>query len=255
MSKIKLVYIKNVLLVANGLANFIGAVFVNYLFSRVTDPLLPTSIVLNSEKLHIVFTSSAFSFAIIFTLLYERPIRQYLNTLFKHNVLPDEFVTKARRKLLNEPFVLLALDLGIWLTAAIVYPAQIWILGAGAIWIQGSIVNALANGLVTVTLAFFLLEHLLQKRLAPFVFPEGGLYKIPRTLRIRIRMRIAALMIACNLIPLFSILHIIHRISVIQLDAAAALEQLRSAVFTYILIFVSLSFFSSSGKPKSNHPV
>jgi sigma-B regulation protein RsbU (phosphoserine phosphatase) len=243
MSKIKLFYIKNVMLGANGLANFIGAVFVNELYSRVEGFWLPTSIVSALQKFHIVFTSSMFSFAIIFTLLYERPIRQYLNALSKHTAGPGEFVTKARRRLLNEPFVLLALDLGIWLTAAIAYPTFLWILGAGPVEIQRTLSNALANGLVTVTLAFFLLEHCLQKRLAPYVFPEGGLYKIPRTLRIRIRMRLAALMVAGSLIPLLSILHIMHRTPLIQPDAILALEQLRSIIPVFILIFLCLAFF------------
>jgi sigma-B regulation protein RsbU (phosphoserine phosphatase) len=242
MSKIKLFRIKNAMLGANGLANFIGAVFVNELLSGVVEYMLPISIVSAVQKFHIVFTTIAFSFAIIFTLLYEKPIRQYLNTLSKHTSMPGEFVTKARRRLLNEPFVLLAMDLGIWLTAAIVYPAFHWILGARPVEIQSTIFDAVANGLVTVTLAFFLLEHVLQKRLAPYVFPEGGLYKIRKTLRIRIRMRLAALMVACSLIPLLSILYIMHLIPLIQPDATAALEQLRSAIPTYVFVFLSLSF-------------
>jgi sigma-B regulation protein RsbU (phosphoserine phosphatase) len=243
MNKIKLFNLKNVMLVANGLANFIGAVLVNALLSKVEGYLLPISIASAHQTFHIVFTTTAFSFAIIFTVLYERPIRQYLNALSKNAAMPGEFVSKARRRLLNEPFVLLALDLGIWLTAAIVYSAFHWILGAGPLEIQSTISDALANGLVTVTLAFFLLEHVLQKILAPYVFPEGGLYKIPKTLRIRIRMRLAALMVACCLIPLLSILHIMHRTPLILPDATAALEQLRSAISVYVFVFLSLSFF------------
>jgi sigma-B regulation protein RsbU (phosphoserine phosphatase) len=243
MNKIKLFNIKNAMLGANGLANFIGAVLVNAFLSKVEGHLLPVSIASAIHTFHIVFTTTAFSFAIIFTLLYERPIRQYLNALSQNTAMPGEFVSKARRRLLNEPFVLLALDLGIWLTAAIVYSTFHWILGGGPVEIQSSISDALANGLVTATLAFFLLEYVLQKILAPYVFPEGGLYKIPKTMRIRIRMRLAALMVACSLIPLLSVLHIMHRTPLIQPDATAALEQLRSAISAYVFVFLSLSFF------------
>ena len=243
MNKPKLFNVKNAMLGANGLANFIGAVFVNAILSGVDRPLLPTSIVLAVEKFHIVFTSSAFGFAIIFTVLYEKPIRQYLNALSNQAVMRGEFVTRARRRLLNEPFVLLAVDLGIWLTAAIVYAAFHWILGAGPVEIQSSIFDALANGLVTVTLAFFLLEQVLQKILAPYFFPEGGLYKIPKTVRIRIRIRLAALMVAGCLIPLVSILHIMHRTPLIQPDASAALEHLSSVMPKTIFVFLFLGFF------------
>ena len=242
MNKIKLFNIKNAMLGANALANFVGAVFVNALLSDVDRHLLPMTRASAFQTFHIVFTTAAFSFAIIFTLLYERPIRQYLNALSNNTAMPGEFVIKARRRLLNEPFVLLALDMGIWLTAAIVYSVFHWVLGGGPVEIQSSISDALANGLVTVTLAFFLLEHVLQNILAPYVFPEGGLYKIPKTMRIRIRMRLAALMVACSLIPLVSILHIMHRTPLILPDATAALEQLRSAISTYVFVFLSLSF-------------
>jgi sigma-B regulation protein RsbU (phosphoserine phosphatase) len=50
-------------------------------------------------------------------------------------------------------------------------------------------------------------------------------------------------MVACSLIPLLSILHIIHRTPLIQPDATAALEQLRSAISAYVFVFLSLSFF------------
>jgi len=242
MNKMKLFNIKNAMLGANGLANFIGAVLVNALLSDVEGHLLPMTKASAFQTFHIVFTTTAFSFAIIFTLLYERPIRQYLIALSNNTALPGEFVSKAQRRLLNEPFVLLALDMGIWLTAAIVYSVFHWVLGGGPVEIQSTISDALANGLVTVTLAFFLLEHVLQKILAPYVFPEGGLYKIPKTMRIRIRMRLAALIVACSLIPLLSILHIMHRTSLILPDAKAALEQLRSAISTYVFVFLGLSF-------------
>ncbi len=243
MIKTKLFLIKNAMLGANAIANFIGAVFVNAIISGVDRPLLTTPTLLAIQKFHLVFTSSAFGFAIIFTLLYERPIRQYLNGLWKHTAMPAEYVTRARARLLNEPFVLLTLDLGIWLTAAIAYPAFHWTLEARPFEIQSAISDALANGLVTVTLAFFLLEHTLQKILAPYVFPEGGLYKVPKTLRIRIRVRLAALMIACCLIPLLLILQILHRTPLIHADAAVALERLQSAMPPIVFVFLILSFF------------
>ncbi len=242
MSNLKLFYLKNVMLASNGLANLVGAIFVNALLSKFADPILSPSNESVVRIFHIFFTSIAFCFAFIFTLGYEKPIRYYLNSLFSNTDLPDEFVIRAHRKLLNEPFVLLALDLGIWLTAAIVYPALHWIIGSGTMATQSSLANALANGLVTVTLAFFLLEHVLQKRLAPYVFPTGGLYKIPKTVRIRIRMRLAALMVAGSLIPLLFILHLIYRAPVIQSDPAATLAQLRLAITIIICVFLVLAF-------------
>jgi hypothetical protein len=97
---------------------------------------------------------------------------------------------------------------------------------------------------VTVTdtifapLAFFLLEHISQKRLAPHFFPDGGLTAIPKTLRIRIRTRLVALLFACNLIPLLTILHLFHRISLKYSDPALAIQQLRPVIYTNTFIFI-----------------
>jgi sigma-B regulation protein RsbU (phosphoserine phosphatase) len=115
-------------------------------------------------------------------------------------------------------------------------------LDVGSYWIHRSVFVGLSTGFITVTLAFFLLEHVLQKRLAPYFFPEGELSRIPKTLRIRIRTRLVALLFACNLIPLFSILHIFYRITGTEYDPAIQLNILRSAIFVNASIFVIAGF-------------
>jgi adenylate cyclase len=146
------------------------------------------------------------------TVLYERPIRRYLNRSFEGKFIADALRFDARRRLLNEPFVLIALDLSMWLLAAIVYPLLHWAYDSGFQLIQSSLYYCLSTGFVTATVAFFILEHLLQKRLVPHFFPEGGLSAIPKTLRTRIRTRLVALLFACNLIPLISMIMILHLI-------------------------------------------
>ncbi len=109
--------------------------------------------------------------------------------------------------------------------------------------VQRALFNALGTGVITVTIAFFLLEHILQKKLAPHFFPNGGLTTIPRTLRIRIRTRLVALLFACNLIPLISIMRILQRITSTEQDLSIAIQQLRSAIFTNAIIFLGVGIF------------
>jgi sigma-B regulation protein RsbU (phosphoserine phosphatase) len=101
----------------------------------------------------------------------------------------------------------------------------------------------LSIGVITVAIAFFLLEHILQKNLAPHFFPNGGLHAIPKTLRIQIRTRLAALLLACNLIPLISIILVMHRVTDSYSEPHAALEQLRYAIITNALIFIIIGIF------------
>ena len=109
--------------------------------------------------------------------------------------------------------------------------------------IQSSIYHSLSSAVITITVAFFLLEHILQKKMAPWFFPDGGLYAVPKTLRIRIRTRLAALLFACNLIPLFSLIIVVQLTVGKTSDAAVALAQVRTAIFTNGVIFIVSGIF------------
>jgi sigma-B regulation protein RsbU (phosphoserine phosphatase) len=241
MTKLKLFHLKNEMLAANSLANLIGAVLVQALIFRAETPF-PESLFTNRivHLFDMAFTPFAFIFATALTLIYERSARQYLTAKSNQIPISPELESRARRRILNEPFVLIAIDFSMWLLASILYPIAFLLAQADPIDIQRSFVLNISTGIITVTVAFFLLEHVLQKRLAPHFFPDGGLHKIPRTLRIRIRTRLAALLFACNLIPLFSILQIIDRITCNFDDPATALRLARSAIITNGLIFIGV---------------
>lgn len=240
MTRIQHWHLKNDLLAANLLANLIAVTFFQGLMFRA-EPEPPEYIwqIPVVDVIDMFFTPAAFIFVIMGTLIYERPIRSYLNALYTGESIDPEIEHNARRKILNEPFVAIALDLSMWILSAVVYGAIFWIYDVGAFWVQRSFFVSLSTGLITVTLAFFLMEHVLQKRLAPLIFPQGGLYTIPRTLRIRIRTRLFALLFGCNLIPLFSILHIFQRVTSSSTDPSASLDILRSLIFTNTFIFIS----------------
>ena len=245
MKKIKLFYLKNQLLVANAIANFIGVFWVNRLLTFTADVEVRAKIWENALPFWVdrLFDPFAFSFIGVMTVLYERPFRRYLNRSFRGASIPEDLRFDARRRLLNEPFVLIALDMSMWLLAAIVYPFLHWAYDSGAQLIQSSLYYCLSTGLVTATVAFFILEHLLQKRLVPHFFPEGGLSAIPKTLRTRIRTRLVALLFACNLIPLISMIMILHIISGSHHEPALALEVLRSAILVNALLFIGVGIY------------
>ena len=172
------------------------------------------------------------------SLVYEKPIRRYLNSVFRKESILPSLKSVARQRLLNEPFILITLDFSMWLLSSILYPTIHWIYGSGKLLPLSALYHSLATGIITITIAFFLLEHILQKKLAPHFFPNGGLHAIPKTLRIRIRTRLVALLFACNLIPLFSIILIIQNITGNFSDSSEVLMRLRSAIITNATGFV-----------------
>jgi len=244
MTKLKFLHLRNEMLIANFLANFIGVFGVNAL-THSAGGLADDRIMMHPipNWIDMLFAPFAFAFVCVMTLLYEQPIRRYLNTIFKRLPASQNLESIARQRLLNEPFALIALDFSMWLLSAIIYSTIHWVYGSGANMILGSLYHSLSIGVITVTIAFFLLEHILQKKLAPHFFPNGGLHAIPKTLRIRIRTRLVALLFACNLIPLISIILVIHRIINNYSDTLIAMEQLRWAIITNAVVFIIIGIF------------
>ena len=244
MTKFKQFHLKNEMLGANFLANFIGVFFVNGLLLLAEGK--PPKYVWTHPVAYWVdalFTPFAFTFVALATLIYEKPIRRCLNKIFCAESIAADLSTVARRRLLNEPFVLICLDFSMWLLAAVIYAAINWAYGGGSNMVQRSLYLSISTGLITITLAFFLLEHILQKKLAPYLFPDGGLTTVPRTLRIRIRTRLMALLFACNLIPLISIVLILVRVTDLQQDAGVTLQQLRTAIFINAFVFLGIGIY------------
>jgi sigma-B regulation protein RsbU (phosphoserine phosphatase) len=241
MNKIKLILLKNQMIAGNILANFIGVLLFNTLMVKIQEAsardILEYPI---SYWINLLFSPFVFCFVTGMTLIYEKPIRRYLNALFRNTSISQTLELKARQRLLNEPFVLIALDFSMWLFAAIIWSSIHWAYDSGTHLIQDSLYGNLTMGLITITIAFFLLEHLMQKRLAPHFFPDGGLSAIPKTLRIRIRTRLLALLFACNLIPLVSTILILNRIMGSHYEPALALSRLKSALTINVLIFIGV---------------
>jgi len=98
--------------------------------------------------------------------------------------------------------VFIGLDLCIWLIAAMLYSTVFLVFNAHRYLIHRAFFMSANTGLITITVAFFVMEHVLQKRVGAYFFPDGGLSAIPKTLRIRIRTRLVALLLACTLFPL-----------------------------------------------------
>ncbi len=177
MKKIKLIYLKNQMLVANSIANFIGVLVVKTLMFRIQEAfateILETPII--ADWAEALFSPFAFSFVTVMTLLYEKPIRHYLNAQFRRTSIPQDLKLKARQRLLNEPFVLIALDFSMWLLAAIVWSTIHWAYDSGTQLVQDSLYGNLSTGLITVTVAFFC-SSICCKRSWRHIFFQTGVF-------------------------------------------------------------------------------
>ncbi len=237
MEKVHFFRLRNGMLLANMMSNLVG-LGVNMLLSRLWTPLAP-EIAQTASRINSLFSPSAFVVGFMLTLVYEQPLRAYLNGRFNGRALSDDLAVKARRRCLNEPFFLIAMDFGIWLLAAILFPILAWLKGGGVEAIHYLFFLNLHTGLITSIVAFFVLEHILQDRLAPFLFPEGGLFMTPKTLRIRIGTRLSALLFGCNIIPFIATIGTIRRIASPSQDPLEMLDRLSTTLLVSSLVFIA----------------
>ncbi len=257
MKKFTLFRLKNQMFFFNLLANLIGILFTFGLSFRSISP--PTVEILDlTLRAARIFEPLSFLFIVASTLIYERPIRHYLDHQYRGKAISNSRNIKARQRLLNEPFFLIAVDFLVWLAAALFYPMLYWSAEAGEMIIGRAFFQSLLIGLATTTAAFFVLERVLQKMMVPHFFPDGGLHITPGkmmvphffpdgglhitpgTIRIRIRTRLAGLICACNLIPFFALLAILRGSYRSPLDPVQLLDLLQPTLVTNALFGISI---------------
>ncbi|MEJ2638929.1 MAG: SpoIIE family protein phosphatase [Desulfosarcinaceae bacterium] len=202
----------NRMLLANFAANFL-AVFVVQSIIFMVDPPVEATTLAKLHRIDILFLPLAFLLPTALTLAYERPIRQMLLRVTAGRAVSTTLRGSAQRRLLNEPLVLIFMDIAVWVLAALIYPLAIWIETQNIAVVHRTIYINLGSGLTTITVAFFLLEHILQNQLAPIFFPRGRLFAVPGVMRIRVSTRLGAMFMACGAIPLLSLAYLVFRLS------------------------------------------
>ncbi len=242
MSKLSYFYTKNAMLISSFISNAIGVAVIIFITRGISELFAPEIMPL-ALGITRIFLPCAFIVALILTLIYERPIRFYLDQLRDRKSFTEEAGLKARKRLLNEPFFLIGLAFCIWLIAAVIYSVVFWSHGANRETIEEAFLRSIFTGLITVTIAFFVFEFVLQRRIVYYFFPDGGLSMIPGTLRIHIRTRLIALLLAINIVPLLLILDGLAKISSVGESGRQNLEQLQSLMFIQIFLFICVGIW------------
>ncbi len=248
---------RNTLIIANIIANVVGVAVAFYLFRRtgIADLTVASNLL---APINLIFIPLSFVLPTMIAWTYERPIRRCLNLRHGGHHVSADLDIRCRRRLLNEPFFLLALNALIWLSAAVTYALYYWEQGADRQIIVGAFSLNLQVGLVSVTVAFFVIEFFLRRRLIPYFFPKGGMSRVDRTIHIRIRSRLIAFLAATNLIPMITLARGSWSISQSFNDPHQALNAMLEMTFSHAIIFawvgIWLAFLVSSNltRPLAN---
>lgn len=227
--------LKNRMLVGNITANFISAVVITNLVD------FPT--VAGGSQSQLIFiqamsTPLLFLLGFIGLVWYELPMRRYITRYSAAAGDLPKPPQRVLRRLLNEPFFAMFLDLLIWILAAVFWFTYYCQMGSPAHIVKRAFLINLHIGLITVVIAFFLLEHIFQKKLASFFFPKGRIHQVSGTIRVSIRVRLAALLFACNLIPFVATIQVYYGLSAANDNPAVILDRLGDALVINSLIFI-----------------
>lgn len=198
----------------------------------------------NPDVVWLIVCYNIFAFVVGLASLitWERPIRAHLANLAQGRDSSPALKKKALRRLLNEPYVAVGLNLFLWSFAALIFPLVLANLPVSPYLGGIMALRAVFVGLITATIAFFSLEHMLQHQLAPVYFPQGGLSKVRGAWRMRIGVRMAGLLLGACVIPFVAIIFTIRGSARLVAEGgippAEVLGDLQAAVVVLCLLFM-----------------
>ena len=242
MTTWKRLRLQNSMLLAMVGANLLSGLSMDILIIQGDAPPSPHILRL-AGLLDLTFIPIVFGLAVVSIIRYERPIRRAIQRQAAGQTISGNLARQARRRLLNEPFMLMMLSWSLWLYATLIYTGTFWLGGAGPLEIHRALFRSLGTGLTTVVVAFFLLESILQKWLAPVFFPQGGLSQVSRVMRIRLSVRLGCLLLACNVVPLLSIVGAALRIVSVATDQDQLATMIRRAIIIDAAVFIIVGAF------------
>ena len=178
--------------------------------------------------------------------LIHRPISEFINEILAGKKVMEDLQQRARRRLLNLPFIIGVIDLAIWivLSAVVVFLFRLLnivpLKASLFILFRGTMI-----GMIASTISFFLIEDYSRRYLIPLLFTEGRLITVPGTIKISILRRIRVLYAAGTTIPMILIVGTLFFVFLKLQGTTISATQLykETLVFTLILcgIFVAIN--------------
>jgi len=232
MTRFRLFCLKNAMFTANLAATAVGAGLLYVIYEFVLRDHQTDKVefhIRTSNYLGVIF---ALLFATI--VIYEWPIRRYFGRIGSNASIPAGLQSIVEKRLLNEPYFIIGIDMAAWIIGGVTF--AVFERRFGLAWQEISMnrFDALLIGLVSTTLAFFLLERILQTYLVPHVFPRGKLYNVKGTRRINLTVRLYAVFVAVSLIPLLLLLASLYRVSLSNRPPAESFEMFSTGLWTII---------------------
>lgn len=176
-----------------------------------------------------------------------KPISQCLKSFEQHKIPPQNLFERARKRLINLPFIMVPLNLMFWIFIPVIVFSGAYAVGkinSGTALAFSA--RSIMVGLISSSIVFFGAEAYSRQSLIPLFFPQGLLSRLEKTATLSISKRIRAFFRLGSLIPLANIVLTLW-ILYLQSDASAVTvkEYARGVLIFSVVVFVL--FFIGSG--------
>jgi class 3 adenylate cyclase len=143
----------------------------------------------------------------VFQYQAQKPIAESLKISVRQKETHHPIAEKARRRILNLPYIFWIFNLAFWILLSItglLYLA--FLLDAPAKQTLLLMFRTAMIGLIAANLSFFLMEDHARRILIPLFFPEGRLKDVPGTFKVSIIRRIRILYLGGTSVPMIILL-------------------------------------------------
>ncbi|MBL7224636.1 MAG: adenylate/guanylate cyclase domain-containing protein [Desulfobacteraceae bacterium] len=176
-----------------------------------------------------------------------RPISRCLSSVRKGEEPPPILAEKARRRLINLPFIFIGINVGMWIFA----PALVFFLAyvIDLMNLRTSVVfaaRASMVGLITSSIAFYRLEAYSRRELIPFFFPNGRLANLEGSAKISISRRIRMFYRLGTVVPLTILLVTLVTLQWELDPAVMSVEEYGRRIIIFCLVLAAVFFISTS---------
>lgn len=188
-------------------------------------------------KVFFLFFPFVFCLLILVQHRVQRPITKAVNRLREGSGVPENLAKKAKRRLLNLPFIIVAMNLGVWIILPALVASSFYLfMDASLRTCLFIFFRAFMIGLISAGLSFFILEDYSRRRFIPLFFPNGRLAGLPGTLKFPIRRKIGLLYRAGTLNPMILLVGTLFFVAWEARGAHIRVEDLARDIFLFAII-------------------
>jgi len=144
---------------------------------------------------------------ILFQYKIQRPVVEVIKAFGRGEEVPEQNLSRVRRRILNLPFIFWFFNLALWIVLSLILLSLFaLLLNAPAKQTLLLLFRTIMIGIIAANLSFFLVEDHTRRILIPVFFPKGRLHQVPGILRISILRRIRMLYMAGTSVPMIILL-------------------------------------------------